>query len=73
MLSKLPIVDLAVHIHGAWLEEAGKVRQQTRLINLTEYRRKEQVWLKVHADQEYSLKIKLNRSQISEKVGTICL
>lgn len=67
VLSKLPIVDLAVHIHGAWLEEAGKVRQQTRLIDLTEYRRTEQVWLKVHADQEYSLKIKLNRSQISEK------
>ena len=68
-MARLPIVDLTIDLRGQWIDEDGKLHRADRHINLEESEKSTHEWLPVHADQEYTLQIKLQRNQLTSKVS----
>ena len=68
MLSVLPKVDVELFIRGVW---EGHATQQQKRVDVTTGRVREENWVQVHADQEYIMRIELNRISTGKKVS-IC-
>ena len=65
VLSHLPKVSTRLFIRGNWEEEPI---QQEKSVVVTSGRVGQESWVQVHADQEYTLKIELERVLDDKKV-----
>ena len=66
VLSFLPAVEVKLVIRGVW---EGRARQQDRRVVVSTGRFGQENWVKVHADQEYVVRIELNRIVTGKKVS----
>lgn len=57
---------MKLFIRGVW---EGRGTQQQKQIDSTVNRVGEEKWIQVHADQEYVVKLELNRLHADQKVG----
>lgn len=56
-------------IIGEYVDEIGKVKRNSRDIDLSEKSYSNRTWIPVHVDTEYTLKVMFSRRQISNKVS----
>ena len=62
----LPKVEAKLFIRGVW---EGNATQQEKRVDVTTGRVGEEHWVQVHADQEYVVRIELNRILTGKKVS----
>ena len=61
----MPKIELNLFVRGIW---EGNSEQQQRRVKTGTSRMGEEDWIQVHADQEYVLRVELNRLPGDEKV-----
>jgi hypothetical protein len=61
----LPKVEINLFIRGVW---EGRATQQEKRVHVTTGRVGKENWVQVHADQEYVVKLELNRILTGKKV-----
>ena len=64
----MPKVEVDLYIRGVW---EGRAAQQEKRVDVTIGRVREENWVKVHADQEYVVRIELNRILTGKKVSVL--
>jgi len=67
VVSRLPIIDIVMSVQGEMLTETGKPTKTIHAISLNERDHLKQEWIDIHADQEYIIKVRMKRKQISRK------